>query len=143
LSARYPGKVELLPHVAADTDHPTRVAGARQAIDQIFDAIRFKVVRNLKGSLPEGYLDLGPTVPAGIGTSTAAGLGAFADRCGPLQALRQLSERIAAVLGGIDATTDPARRAALVERYREELTRDLLNHRRLVEEAGFLARTAV
>src|SRR5690606_3063813 len=35
LAERYPGCLELLPHAAADTDHPSRVAGACQAIDQI------------------------------------------------------------------------------------------------------------
>lgn len=139
LSARYPGKVELLPHVVADTDHPTRVAGAKQAIDQIFGAIRFGAVRNLKGTLPEGYVDLGSTLPVGIGTVTSASLAAFADRSEQLRALRRLSERIAAVLGGIDATTDPASRTTLVERYYKDLAFDLLNHRRLVEEAGILS----
>jgi hypothetical protein len=32
----YPGRLELLPHAAADTDHPSRVAGAKQANSQIF-----------------------------------------------------------------------------------------------------------
>ncbi|ESX28821.1 hypothetical protein X767_01140 [Mesorhizobium sp. LSJC264A00] len=106
LNKRYPGRLELLPHVAADTDHPTRVAGAKQAVDQIFDAIQFKVMRNLKGTLPEGYVDLGSTVPAGIGKSTSASLDALADQSEQWKALRQLSERIAAVIGGIDATPD-------------------------------------
>lgn len=88
LNKRYPGRLELLPHVAADTDHPTRVAGAKQAVDQIFDAIQFKVMRNLKGTLPEGYVDLGSTVPAGIGKSTSASLDAL-----PLQISRNSGRR--------------------------------------------------
>jgi lactate dehydrogenase-like 2-hydroxyacid dehydrogenase len=59
LAKRFPGKLELLPHAAADTDHPSRVAGAKQAIDQIFAAIQFKRVTNLKGDLPMGYLNAG------------------------------------------------------------------------------------
>ncbi len=136
LSERYPGKLELLPHVAADTDHPTRVAGAKQAIDQIYDAIQFKAVRNLKGALPEGYVDLGSTVPVGIGKSTSANLRALADQAEELKVLRQLSERIAAVIGGIDATSDPERRASLIARYHSSLALDLLKHRRILEEAG-------
>ena len=59
LAQRYPGKLQLLPHAAADTDHPSRVAGAKQAVDQIFDCILLKRIFNLKGSLPEGYEDAG------------------------------------------------------------------------------------
>ena len=143
LNQRHPGRLELLPHVAADTDHPTRVAGARQAVDQIFDAIRFKAVRNLKGALPDGYVDLGASVPVGIGKSTPTSLGAYADGSGQLKALRQLSERIAAVIGGIDTTLDPERRAILVARYHKDFVLDLLNQRRLLDEAGLLAPGAV
>ncbi|MER8543848.1 phosphoglycerate dehydrogenase [Mesorhizobium sp. M1334] len=142
LNKRYPGRLELLPHVAADTDHPTRVAGAKQAVDQIFDAIQFKAVRNLKGALPEGYVDLGSTVPAGIGKSTSASLGALAGQPEQWKALRQLSERIAAVIGGIDATPDPERRASLVSRYHRDLALDLLNHRRILDDAGLYAPAA-
>jgi lactate dehydrogenase-like 2-hydroxyacid dehydrogenase/phosphoserine aminotransferase len=142
LSERYPGKLELLPHVAADTDHPTRVAGAKQAVDQIYDAIQFKAVRNLKGALPEGYVDLGSTVPVGVGKSTSANLGALADQSEQWKALRQLSERIAAVIGGIDATTDPEQRASLVGRYSSKLALDLLKHRSVLEEAGLYAPAA-
>ncbi len=55
LAKRYPGRLELLPHAAADTDHPSRVAGAKQAVDQIFDCLLLKRITNLKGKLPEGY----------------------------------------------------------------------------------------
>jgi lactate dehydrogenase-like 2-hydroxyacid dehydrogenase len=59
LAKRFPNQLELLPHVAADTDHPSRVAGAKQAVDQIFAAIQFKRVINLKGDLPAGYSNAG------------------------------------------------------------------------------------
>ena len=59
IAKRFPDKLELLPHAAADTDHPSRVAGAKQAVDQIFAAIEFKRITNLKGDLPVGYLDAG------------------------------------------------------------------------------------
>ncbi len=59
LEKKYPGRLELLPHVAADTDHPSRVAGAKQAIDQIFDCILKKRVTNPVGNLPPGYVDAG------------------------------------------------------------------------------------
>lgn len=59
LAKKYPNRVELLPHAAADTDHPSRVAGAKQAVDQIIDCILNKRVTNLKGDLPKGYVNAG------------------------------------------------------------------------------------
>ena len=59
LAKKYPGRIELLPHAAADTDHPSRVAGAKQAVDQIFASILHKRVVNLKGDLPAGYVNGG------------------------------------------------------------------------------------
>ena len=59
LARTYGNRILLLPHAAADTVHPSRVAGAKQAVDQIFDAILHKRVVNRKGDLPPGYLDGG------------------------------------------------------------------------------------
>lgn len=59
LAQKYPGRILLLPHAAADTDHPSRVAGAKQAVDQIFDCLLHKRVTNLKGDLPAGYVNAG------------------------------------------------------------------------------------
>ena len=86
-------RLSLLPHAAADTDHPTRVAGAIQAVDQILGAIRDKVVQNLKGDLPEGYSDGGPLVPKGLGGVSAVG---------DLSALVLLADDLAQALRGRD-----------------------------------------
>ncbi len=59
LAQKFGDRILLLPHAAADTDHPSRVAGAKQAVDQILDAIRHKRVVNLKGDLPAGYTNGG------------------------------------------------------------------------------------
>jgi lactate dehydrogenase-like 2-hydroxyacid dehydrogenase len=59
LEKKYTGRLELLPHAAADTDHPSRVAGAKQAVDQIFSAILERRVINGVGALPAGYKDGG------------------------------------------------------------------------------------
>lgn len=56
---RLEGRLRLLPHVAADTDHPSRVTGAKRAVDQIMDAIMNKRLSNLIGDLPDGYSRLG------------------------------------------------------------------------------------
>ena len=67
LAEKYPGRIELLPHAAADTEHVSRVEGAKQAVDQIMDAIRYREVVNLKGDLPEGYSVGGAMTVAGVG----------------------------------------------------------------------------
>lgn len=67
----FPNSLELLPHAAADTDHPSRVAGARQAVDQIYAAIVEGKVTNLKGTLPYGYRSAGSKTPDGIGAMSA------------------------------------------------------------------------
>ncbi len=59
LEKKYPGRLELLPHAAADTDHPSRVAGAKQAVDQIFDCLLNRRVTNLVGNMPPGYANAG------------------------------------------------------------------------------------
>ncbi len=59
LAKKYGARILLLPHAAADTDHPSRVAGAKQAVDQIYDAILNRRVVNLKGDLPAGYINGG------------------------------------------------------------------------------------
>jgi lactate dehydrogenase-like 2-hydroxyacid dehydrogenase len=70
LVERFADKLELLPHAAADTDHPSRVAGAKQAVDQIIDVIANRTVTNLKGTLPSGYQSGGSRLPNGIGALT-------------------------------------------------------------------------
>ncbi|MEI4470617.1 NAD(P)-dependent oxidoreductase [Frigidibacter sp. MR17.24] len=77
LAQRFPDRLTLLPHAAADTDHPTRVAGACQAIDQILGAIRDRRVVNLKGDLPPGYVAGGTTRPHGVGGLAAGALAAL------------------------------------------------------------------
>ncbi|UCI18838.1 phosphoglycerate dehydrogenase [Mesorhizobium sp. B2-1-8] len=71
LVEKHGARLELLPHAAADTDHPSRVAGAKQAVDQIFDVLCRKTAVNAKGTVPPGYLSLGATTPPGIGPVTA------------------------------------------------------------------------
>ena len=78
LVERYGQRLELLPHAAADTDHPSRVAGAKQAVDQIHAAITERHVYNLKGSLPPGFVDMGAKVPPGIGGITVRHLAMLA-----------------------------------------------------------------
>ncbi|WP_370637212.1 NAD(P)-dependent oxidoreductase [Phyllobacterium chamaecytisi] len=92
LARNFPGQLELLPHAAADTDHVSRVAGAKQAVDQIVDVIRRKVVVNLRGTLPEGYKNGGAIVPTGIGSITPRRVLALFSQAGMVEELAELSE---------------------------------------------------
>ncbi|GBF28460.1 putative 2-hydroxyacid dehydrogenase [bacterium MnTg03] len=117
----HPGKLELLPHAAADTEHLSRVEGAKQAIAQILDVIRFKSVMNLKGDLPAGYTDAGAVTVNGVGKVTSNTLAAAVADEALTANLRRVSEELAALWGAIDATKDPARRAELLQRYAADL----------------------
>lgn len=58
LAKRHPGRLLLLPHAVADTDHPSRVKGAKQAVDQIVSALRFRRLENICGDIPTGYQEI-------------------------------------------------------------------------------------
>ncbi|MEL6690166.1 MAG: NAD(P)-dependent oxidoreductase [Pseudomonadota bacterium] len=117
LAEAFPGRLELLPHAAADTEHTSRVEGAKQAVDQILSAIRDRVVINGKGATPEGYTSGGAMTVPGVGASSAAAVSRVDAR-----AMRDLAEELAAIWGAIDATEDPARREELIERHGRALT---------------------
>ena len=70
-------RVLLLPHAAADTDHPSRVAGALQAVDQIMAAIRYRCVVNKVGPLPQGYTELRGHSVLGVGRVSAEAIDAL------------------------------------------------------------------
>lgn len=135
LAQLHPGKLELLPHAAADTDHPSRVAGACQAVDQIIDVIRHRRTSNLKGDLPEGYTDAGARVPHGIGRVTTSTLAAAAadPRFAELHDLsREIADTLEAIVEAVDegVTHQPAAGDVAA------LTHLLLRQRRLVEALG-------
>jgi len=77
LLSKHEPRVLLLPHAAADTDHPSRVAGALQAVDQILAAIRYRCVVNAVGRVPDAYTDLGSQGVLGVGRVSNAALEAL------------------------------------------------------------------
>ena len=93
LRAQHPEKVLLLPHAAADTDHPSRMAGAIQAADQIIAAIRYRLLANAVGNIPKGYQSLGEQRIAGVGSVSPAAIAALAAQPLHIRAMRaQLAE---------------------------------------------------
>lgn len=120
LVERHGEKLELLPHAAADTDHPSRVAGARQAVDQLFDVICRKSVTNAKGTVPPGYVSLGATTPPGVGPVTADHLLKLtASNCSELADACDRQSRLWKAL----ADTPPEQRGKIVAEQGEELVR--------------------
>ncbi|AWM26181.1 NAD(P)-dependent oxidoreductase [Sinorhizobium fredii] len=142
LLPKHAEKLELLPHAAADTDHPTRVAGAKQAVDQIVDAIRLFSVTNLKGDLPDGYASQGARTPSGIGPVTRSVLNRVANDKDLLVQLRDVSEKIAAILGALDAVSEDAHKARIVDRYRSLLAENAMRQGQLLKSAGLVAPAA-
>lgn len=134
LVEKHGGKLELLPHAAADTDHPSRVAGAKQAVDQIFDVIRRKSVTNAKGTVPPEYVSLGATTPSGVGPVTAGNLLKLTvQECSELGDLCDRQARLWQAM----ASADPKQRRDIVAEQGEELVR-LINRFCLVAEKSNL-----
>jgi lactate dehydrogenase-like 2-hydroxyacid dehydrogenase/phosphoserine aminotransferase len=142
LLPKHADRLELLPHAAADTDHPTRVAGAKQAVDQIVDAIRNRLATNPKGDLPDGYRSKGAKSPTGVGQVTHSDLAALAGNSAFLEELRRVNETIVSIVGALDAVSDPAHRARIIERYRPLLAANALRQQHLLTSAGLVAPAA-
>ena len=134
MEVRHRGRMELLPHAAADTEHISRVEGACQAVDQIFDLIQFRVITNLKGELPEGYGNAGARTVNGVGNVTAIDLIRVTDEA-ILQARRN-AETMAAIWGALSATTNADRRKELIARHGARLVKMGNQHEVLLEQLG-------
>jgi lactate dehydrogenase-like 2-hydroxyacid dehydrogenase len=93
LAQKYPGRTELLPHAAADTEHVSRVEGAKQAVDQIYDSILYKRLTNLKGDCPPGYTVVGAHSPPGVARPTQADVAKLKRQ--DIEKLQALSDRMA------------------------------------------------
>jgi len=117
--AKHQGKMELLPHAAADTEHMSRVEGAKQAVNQIFDVIQYRKVTNLKGDLPEGYTSAGAKTVNGVGKVNPAQLASLDEQ--QMQQLRESAQQMAAFWGAISATKDPERRQQMLQQYGSDL----------------------
>lgn len=138
LAEAFPDRLELLPHAAADTEHRSRVEGAKQAVDQILAAIRHRRVVNVKGDVPSGYTDGGSCTVAGVGKVSADAIGAVAKDAETATRLRDAAETLAAIWGAIETTTDPERRKALIAEHGEALTLASNTLRRDLDKLGLV-----
>ena len=134
LEAKFKGRLELLPHAAADTEHMSRVEGAKQAVDQIIDVIQFKRVSNLKGDLPEGYIAAGSQTVPGVGKVDESRLTQLNNE--QISTLRKKAEHLAAFWAALDSVKDKERRAELLERYAANSILESNRYATLVEALG-------
>jgi lactate dehydrogenase-like 2-hydroxyacid dehydrogenase len=135
LAKKYGARIELLPHAAADTDHPSRVAGAKQAVDQIFDLIQFHHVCNLKGDLPAGYQLAGPKTVPGVGRVSAKALHDIALDKAMVAALRKEAECMAAIWASLDSSSQP-KAETIVARQGKELMLAANRYQALLRKLG-------
>jgi lactate dehydrogenase-like 2-hydroxyacid dehydrogenase len=123
LAKKYVSRLELLPHVAADTEHVSRVEAAKQAIDQILDCIRFMRVTNLKGTLPEGYTNAGSKTVVGVGRAGEAELKAAALDQTVMEKLRSNAEDVAAIIAALSSTSQPELLDVQIKRHGASLVK--------------------
>lgn len=136
LAAKYPGRLELLPHAAADTEHVSRVEGAKQAVDQIIAAIRYRQVTNLKGDLPAGYVLAGARTVAGVGKCSGQTLARALNSAEDTGKARGDAEAMAAIWGALaTAVTDEAREE-LIARHGATLVKSFNSYASLMRKLG-------
>jgi len=110
MEVHHRGKMELLPHAAADTEHLSRVQGAVQAVDQIYGAIQYRSIVNLKGDLPEGYTDAGAKTVNGVGKVTSQVILQVASNKQLVSQLADMSEQLASFWRSMaDSDTEQSR----------------------------------
>ncbi len=136
MEVHHRGKMELLPHAAADTEHVSRVEGAKQAVDQIFEVIQYKSVTNLKGDLPDGYTRAGAKTVNGVGKVTPQDLNNIATNADTLNQLRTMAEGMAAFWGAVAATKDAGARQELINRHGAALVKQSNQYAQQMETFG-------
>ena len=111
-----------MPHAAADTEHYSRVEGAKQAVDQIFEVIQHQKVVNLKGDLPPGYTDGKSLTVNGVGVVTAQNLAKLS--VDELNRIATMTEQLSAFWGAlVEATPDDKQRDELLQTKAAQATK--------------------
>ncbi len=136
LIKKYPGQLELLPHAAADTEHVSRVEGAKQAVDQIISCIKERRVTNLKGDLPAEYVDAGPTTVCGVGKVTPNRLGAATNDASTLRAITEAVDEASSLWAQIADAKNEDQRAALIANKGASLIKASNTYISHIEKAG-------
>ncbi len=136
LQEKHTGKLELLPHAAADTEHVSRVEGAKQAVDQITSCIRFKSVMNLKGDLPQGYTNAGSFTVNGVGKVTANKLSKAIQNEATLFAIQNHVQNLNTLWNEIAKASNDETRQNLIIAHGAELIKSSNTYISLIEKMG-------
>jgi lactate dehydrogenase-like 2-hydroxyacid dehydrogenase len=136
LGQKYAGRIELLPHAAADTEHVSRVEGAKQAVDQILNAIRYREVINLKGELPKGYVLAGPVTVAGVGKCSNATISRAAENAEAAGDARAEAENMAAIWGALAIAVTDVQRDILIAHHGPSLVKSFNRYAALMRKLG-------
>lgn len=136
LVPKYQGRLELLPHAAADTEHVSRVEGAKQAVDQIMDAIRHREVVNLKGDLPEGYTLGGAMTVAGVGRCSGHTISRALAAREDTEKAREQAEAMAAIWGALTTAASEEARQLLIARHGASLVKSFNSYASLMRKLG-------
>lgn len=136
LQKKHASKMELLPHAAADTEHVSRVEGAKQAVDQITQCIHYKSVMNLKGDLPEGYSDAGGVTVNGVGKVTVYKLMRALETDDTLAAIQSHLETISKLWDELAKATTNDERQSLISNKGAELIKSSNTYISLIEKMG-------
>lgn len=135
LASEYPEQLLLLPHAVADTDHTSRVEGAKQAVRQIFDALCNKWITNLVGNLPKGYRKHGTKTAPGVGFVQIEDLKSILNNPDMLSRFRILSWQMAEIWQGLTTHN--------VEYEAKDLILAINRYITLVNDAGIAQPTTI
>ena len=112
------------------------IGSAKQAVDQIMNAIRFKEVVNLKGDLPAGYTMGGAMTVAGVGKCSGQTIARALDNKQATEAARNGAETMAAIWAALATAPTEEQRQLLIERYGATLAKSFNSYATLMRELG-------
>jgi hypothetical protein len=105
-------------------------------VDQIIDAIRFKSLTNVKGSVPEGYADAGGRTVNGVGAVSRSHLEEVSGDAALVTQMREMAEGMAAIWGALSAALTAEQRQELIRRHGPMLTKSVNRYVQLSEKLG-------
>lgn len=136
LQSKYPGKLALLPHCAADTEHWSRVQGAIQAVEQLYSVIEQKSVVNLVGDLPKGYSNGGDKTALGIGKVRPQHICDVANNAQSVQQLSFMAKQMHEFWAELAGLSEQQKRTALAEKQGEQLMLNINHYITQLEALG-------
>ncbi|MCP3673011.1 MAG: hypothetical protein GY829_00875 [Gammaproteobacteria bacterium] len=136
METRHQGKLSLLPHAAADTEHWSRVEGAIQAVDQLYEVIGQASVINLVGDLPDGYNQGGKKTATGVGKISDSNILALTRDPKQLKQLALMSKEMYKFWTSLAAQSDEQQGQALIKGNTEQQILNINSYLTQLETLG-------